>query len=71
MITTLIVTALSPFVVADNQEQINVPAEIPAAVSYDWDSQMVENEEDLSTNVSYATYSPLNGTYIVDDWTLA
>ena len=75
MITT-IVTMLSPFVVADQQEQVSTPVETTAAVaSYDWNSQTMQaTEEETLDCGAYGTWSlpPIGGGGSqVDDWHLA
>lgn len=74
-ITTLAIATLSPFMVADAQEQVEVSAETPAAaVSYDWDSQVSAeiSEKDFETGAT-GTFSLIPGTmqHCVDDWHLA
>lgn len=74
-ITTLAIATLSPFMVADAQEQVEVSAETPAAaVSYDWDSQVTPgiSEKDFETGAT-GTFSYIPGTtqMCVDDWNLA
>ena len=77
MITT-IVTMISPFVVADQQEQVSTPVETTATVaSYDWNAQtMTSSEAEESPDCgAYGTWSfpPAGGGggAQVDDWHLA
>ena len=73
MITT-IVTMISPFVVADQQEQVSTPVETTAAVaSYDWNSQTMQaTEEDTLDCGATGTWSSFgNSGTQVDDWYLA
>lgn len=74
-ITTLAIATLSPFMVADAQEQVELPAETPAAVTYDWDSQVTPgiSEKDFETGAT-GTFSYIPGgagAMCVDDWNLA
>ena len=75
-ITSLTIATLSPFMVADAQEQVEVSAETPAAaVSYDWDSQVTAgiSEKDFETGAT-GTFSFIpggQGAMCVDDWNLA
>lgn len=77
MITT-IVTMLSPFVVADQQEQVATPVETTATVaSYDWNAQTMtssEAEESPDCSATGTWSSPpfgSGGGTQVDDWHLA
>ena len=74
MITT-IVTMLSPFVVADQQEQVATPVETTATVaSYDWDAQTMtasdaEEAPDCGATGTWSSFG--NSGTQVDDWYLA
>lgn len=75
MITT-IVTMISPFVVADQQEQVSTPVETTAAVaSYDWNSQTMQaTEEETLDCGAYGTFCLIpggRGAQCVDDWHMA
>lgn len=75
MITT-IVTMISPFVVADQQEQVATPVETTATVaSYDWNSQTMQatEEETLDCGASGTWSTPPfgGGGAQVDDWYMA
>lgn len=75
MITT-IVTMLSPFVVADQQEQVSTPVETTATVaSYDWNSQTMQaTEEETPDCAARGTFSYIpggKGAQCVDDWYMA
>ncbi|MBQ2814306.1 MAG: hypothetical protein IJE66_04790 [Akkermansia sp.] len=75
MITTLTIATLTPFMVADTQEQVdNIPQETTA--SYSWTEQKAESiiDEDECRNGSTASFSLIpggRGAQCVDDWHLA
>ncbi|MBQ3525204.1 MAG: hypothetical protein IJA63_02920 [Akkermansia sp.] len=76
MITT-IVTMISPFVVADQQEQVATPVETTAAVaSYDWNAQTMTSSEaeespDCSAMGTFCLIPGGRGAQCVDDWHMA
>lgn len=65
---------ISPFVVADQQEQVSTPVETTATVaSYNWDAQTMQatEEETLDCGATGTWSSFGNSGYQVDDWHLA
>lgn len=76
MITT-IVTMLSPFVVADQQEQVATPVETTATVaSYDWNAQTMTSSEaeespDCGATGTFSFIPGGSGARCVDDWYMA
>lgn len=75
MITTLTIATLTPFMVADTQEQVNnIPQETTA--SYSWTEQKAESiiDKDECRNGATASFSFIpggRGAQCVDDWHLA
>lgn len=74
MITTLTIATLTPFMVADTQEQVNNILQETTA-PYSWTEQKAESliDTDECRNGARASFSYIPGTtsQCVDDWNLA
>ena len=73
-ITSLTIATLSPFMVADAQEKALTP-DTPVAITYNWESQTategVSADDYDAGQMVRATTSWINGSIVIDDWTLA